>query len=609
MSFAYIDSQGKEVPIPGPDALRLRIELGAITDSTQFYDAGSDRWGPASEHEIYRQLKRDIASSQSGGFAAPPPSMPPPDAPAASAGPASGAVEPDESPAEEVVEISSLAPDVHAFEPWDPDPSEVAGIEKDLDGIVAGGGDDDPSHDDLFYPQGATADELDAGMEGFTLADLDAPVIRDVGEPEAVEEEVGGRQSPEIGDDPFGVDEAGEDDGSGFDFGAGELQLDEEEAEDEPGPAPVEAGAGGVGDPAPFMAGVPAGGPPEAFEDDDTPDFGMAFEGGAPDDDFGDDLNLGVEGGGDVPGTESSPVGVAGMSPAAGEGPGGSEGSDGAQRSDDPYARTVRERRGPRSAPPARRGGGGGAGRLVAALFVIVVVAGGAWFITRGGDEGTATAQPVVTLPEIPAELEPRLAEVARIASGLMMAEFDSLPQRTALAPEPTERWLSGAYLAGASGYPAVEEYWEGVGALLDRMIASEDEVWASALEAALDSASVAQSAEQPLRDRALAGWAAAAPDRAAVHAELRGIVEASLELHAFLLRNEAAITFAPGTGGAAGDPFLEAVPDTPELRDTMWDLVGDITVALDALGYLQQVETESLMDRVQEKLVANGFR
>ena len=71
MRFAYIDSQGNEVPIPGVDALALRIELGAIGPETQLYDAQADRWGAAESHEIFHTLSRE--AGEDGGFVAPPP--------------------------------------------------------------------------------------------------------------------------------------------------------------------------------------------------------------------------------------------------------------------------------------------------------------------------------------------------------------------------------------------------------------------------------------------------------------------------------------------------------------------------------------------------------
>ena len=59
MRFAYMDSQGNEVPIPSVDALALRIELGAISADTELYDAQADRWGPAQTHDIFHTLSRD----------------------------------------------------------------------------------------------------------------------------------------------------------------------------------------------------------------------------------------------------------------------------------------------------------------------------------------------------------------------------------------------------------------------------------------------------------------------------------------------------------------------------------------------------------------------
>ncbi|MCH7991535.1 MAG: hypothetical protein IIC35_03890, partial [Gemmatimonadetes bacterium] len=79
MRFAYIDSNGNEVPIPSVDALALRIELGAISEDTELYDAQADLWGPAHTHEIFQSLSR--TSGGDSGFVAPPPVVPPPPAP------------------------------------------------------------------------------------------------------------------------------------------------------------------------------------------------------------------------------------------------------------------------------------------------------------------------------------------------------------------------------------------------------------------------------------------------------------------------------------------------------------------------------------------------
>ncbi|MEQ9570427.1 MAG: hypothetical protein RLN75_09585, partial [Longimicrobiales bacterium] len=68
MRFAYIDSQGNEVEIPSEDALRLRIELGAIVAGTSFFDGQSGRWAPAGEHEAFRRLQRELRDEDSQGL-------------------------------------------------------------------------------------------------------------------------------------------------------------------------------------------------------------------------------------------------------------------------------------------------------------------------------------------------------------------------------------------------------------------------------------------------------------------------------------------------------------------------------------------------------------
>jgi hypothetical protein len=84
------------------------------------------------------------------------------------------------------------------------------------------------------------------------------------------------------------------------------------------------------------------------------------------------------------------------------------------------------------------------------------------------------------------------------------------------------------------------------------------------------------------------------------VYRQLRGVTEAALGLHRFLLANEGAIAFDAAGGG---DPVREAIPSTPELGRDMWARVDSITASLDALGALDQVTTERLMGLITAKL------
>ena len=709
MSFAYIDSQGKEVGIPGPDALRLRIELGAITDSTRFYDVAEDRWAAASDHEIYRQLKRDIESVQYGDFMSRSSGEPeverdveseggPTVRPGAGADADSGlqsdvdpeaAADVDGRPAHEVEggrDATSdsasdpdmpVSPDPPSADPRDaliddfewaaepepakgaaaaadtpeadepPDPYFGAELDADvLDQALSNRGSllspDTDESDPVMWPEGATAEELDMGMDTFTLADPDASSdIDGEASPSDTSFDIDGEAPPSdasldiegetTSDDDPGPESISEvtaeddvSDESGLDFGSAPLEVEEDQQWGEPDTGPdtepdTEVGAevDGVpyGEPEAstphdeVSAGLATGaGEADAPPTDDVPDFGMVFDGGAPRDrPEGEQERSRADVEEAASGSSSGADGGRGSSEAAavGEGADSSEAVDSGRY--DPYDRTIPERRGPRSRRPRRSGGGSSAARVAAGVVTVVVVVAGAWVVSGSGVGGPTEEE--VVLPALPPELEPQLRELARNASSAMVAEFDSLPQRLALADQPGAQWLTGPYLSTASSFDGVRQYWERFDALLDAMIASEDDIWEAAWREQLAAAQLPAGAEAQLRERGTMGWAAAAADRRAVYGQLRGVIDASLDLHRFLVENESAITFDPSTGGGAGDPVLEVVTATPELGDEMWAGVGRITVALDAVGYIRQVETEPLLDAVTARLVAIGVR
>jgi len=696
MSFAYIDSQGKEVGIPGPDALRLRIELGAITDSTRFYDVAEDRWAAASDHEIYRQLKRDIESVQYGDFMSRSSGEPevepeverdveseggPTVRPGAGADADSGlqsdvdpeaAADVDGRPAHEVEggrDATSdsasdpdmpVSPDPPSADPRDaliddfewaaepepargaadaadtpeadepPDPYFGAELDADvLDQALSNRGSllspDTDESDPVMWPEGATAEELDMGMDTFTLADPDASSDIDGEDPPSdAAFDIEGETTSDDDPGPESISEVTAEDDvsdeSGLDFGSAPLEVEEDQQWGEPDTGPdTEVGAevDGVpyGEPEAstphdeVSAGLATGaGEADAPPTDDVPDFGMVFDGGAPRDrPEGEQERSRADVEEAASGSSSGADGGRGSSEAAavGEGADSSEAVDSGRY--DPYDRTIPERRGPRSRRPRRSGGGSSAARVAAGVVTVVVVVAGAWVVSGSGVGGPTEEE--VVLPALPPELEPQLRELARNASSAMVAEFDSLPQRLALADQPGAQWLTGPYLSTASSFDGVRQYWERFDALLDAMIASEDDIWEAAWREQLAAAQLPAGAEAQLRERGTMGWAAAAADRRAVYGQLRGVIDASLDLHRFLVENESAITFDPSTGGGAGDPVLEVVTATPELGDEMWAGVGRITVALDAVGYIRQVETEPLLDAVTARLIAIGVR
>lgn len=608
MSFAYIDSQGKEVQIPSADALRLRIELGAIKDATEFYDAAQDRWAPARDHEIYRTLKREVEESSVTGFVAPPPSTlePPPPPP-----PAEEPVPPAPDPTPSAPDPTSPTPDQEAVadprtgpaeeSSADPreGPAEEFAIEEDVFGEFTLDDLPEPGYDlgvdDDFGS--ADDDDFDFGGEGLTLADTT----------EAETPGVAGGTTGEAGVAGGGMSDADEPDTEVddldlevSDFGvAGDADLEAPEAEATPR-WDVSSDLADTADPTPL---------------EKEPDFGMAFEGGAADDEYDDD---------DGTDTTVEPLDVessdmSSYDPDAGSswieeeagadetfsraGPGPLE-----EERRDPYERDIRRT----SAPPPRREvtpAGNGLGRLVAIVAVLAAVVAGGFFVARNGGEDSAEAVEQIVLPELSAELQPQLRALAQRASRRTVAAFDSLPARVALPESPSIDWLSGEYLAQVSRYDAIEQYWNDLDALLQRMIAEEDALWTGAFEEEVEAANMSADNAGAVLERGLAGWEAAGADRDIVYEQLRRVIETSLDLHAFLRSNEAEIQYTPAAAGRDRDPVLEAVPSSEELGEEMWARVGAITNALDALGYLQQVETEPLLEVVKEKLVATGIR
>lgn len=180
MRFAYIDSQRKEVAIPGVDALRLRIELGAIGDETMFYDSSADRWARASEHEIFRTLKRELAGHDAAGYVAP------------------ASLEADEMHEGEIVSLESLAPDTVDEEPCSPEelapdaPASSGGSEWDL-------GIDLTLDDDLEATEGGElAEAAPVGFETTSIPEAETTSAESDPNPE-----FGGREEQH---DHFGLD-------------------------------------------------------------------------------------------------------------------------------------------------------------------------------------------------------------------------------------------------------------------------------------------------------------------------------------------------------------------------------------------------------------------
>ncbi|MEM7414682.1 MAG: hypothetical protein AAF389_04235 [Gemmatimonadota bacterium] len=560
MRFAYIDSNGNEVPIPSVDALALRIELGAITDDTQLYDASADEWGPASSHEIYHSLSR--ASADDDGFIAPPPVAPIP------------VLDEDE---EEIVLPSAEQPAEALLEESEPAAEAPMAIEVDASA----------TEQPVESADGATEAPEVADDLGFDTLEL-APVMEPLEEDDAAIDRSGPEDDDSLVDD--GGDRAA---GEPFDFGS----MDGLESE-----ATFEAPADDPGDAMDFSSGAsmdfsgdetataeePALGFRPDFEDDvPTPDFSGGMELESPMEFSTSGFDVGGEGGLDLetPMSDFSPDAPPAWMDQPSEGPGpdqdvmdfatsGADAVEPALKADlEPKNRPSKPRRPRRSL----------AGPLVA---VVLLVAGGvgaysAWpAIQEWMESRNAPDEPLVVLPPLAEELVPALdrATDQAFADLLVAARQATGPQ---LQSPPT---LEGAYMANASQYGAAEEFWSSMGETLDAFRAVDVTAFDAAVAAALGT-SLQEGDATAIRERADSGFVAAAAEREAAFDQAAALFDAGVRFHQFLVANEANIEHAPASA-VTTDPIAEVDPATEEIRAALNDLMDGVLGGYAAIGY-----------------------
>ena len=201
------------------------------------------------------------------------------------------------------------------------------------------------------------------------------------------------------------------------------------------------------------------------------------------------------------------------------------------------------------------------------------------------------------------------MRDLGELALGDMLAELGAVQAASGIPAEPNRDWLAGIYLADASRFGDVQVFWEWIGAFVERVRTSDTRVFHERYQARLAEAGVAADTAAILLERADSGFLSTREDRFEAYALMDDLVNAALDLHEFLLLNEARIAHAPAAGGMSRDPVLEAVPETKELGEEMWDRVDRITAALDAMGTLDKVTTERLTAVLFDRIRRAGFR
>lgn len=245
-------------------------------------------------------------------------------------------------------------------------------------------------------------------------------------------------------------------------------------------------------------------------------------------------------------------------------------------------------------------------------MFLLALVALGAVGLFGWQQLGDRLAppppRPPVVIPVIPAELEAPMREIADQA---LVAMFEQIGSRAfgEDAPEaPAEEWLAGIYLGNASDFESVRSFWAGYRSFADRLRDEEFQTFHDAYVALADSSGVEADVVPMLVERADSGFLAARDARVETYELLGSLTDAALALHNFLLLNEADIVYTPARG-FSGNPIEEVVPATEEIGDRMWDLVEDITNALDRLGTLDRVTRDRLDNVMLARIREVGIR
>lgn len=566
MRFRYIDSKGKEIALDSVEALAARIELGAVDGSTELFDAETGAWGPAEDNPVFLQLlaeaaARDIGSAAAGGAPFDPGAITIPPLPTAGG--------------------SGLAPAPSASGPPEPAPDDSATADADDTFDLGITGDLE-----LESPEAAGNDAgltREPPMEGFRATVSDAWEA-DLAVPDAPTDAtpVPAEAVPAAEDQaPSGMEL---DDAWGKDQPWGQ----EDEADEQAFPHPSD------GDP--FALPSDGGWPEEALLEDHRPE------------------PTGLE---KLQERLSSPVLQWVFLVAA-------------------------------VLVMAFFGSAVGEGLLLRGLLTVggVAVMGLVTGFFLWGDAEKRTLIPaatfgLITLASVPlflagtrAEAADRAVDVAatesarqasvRSGSGVappanageiamesraleeVIEGLDSLAVSYRLDRRPGD-WLHGIYLANASRYPDVQDYWERYGRYLEEVRTQDAEWFAENYELRLRAAGVGEPAIEGLVSRGLERFMSTSDRRADLYDRMQELVEGSLELHNLLLERESDIEYTPfDQGGLSEAPVVEAVTEDGELEDEMWGLIARIATSLESVSELGETSPARLQAAMVDSIRAS---
>lgn len=570
MRFRYIDSKGREIALDSVEALAARIELGAVAAETELYDATTEKWGPAESHDVVQKLLAEAAARSRGGPPGPPVAMARSDAP--------GVWPPPVADKDEATSVDSLTvahdldESVAAALAASAPPVEGTKVPSPTDGPT------DPPEHDLEIGSGLEVEGLETNAVNEAALDREPPMD--------------GFRATVM--DPW------------------ELESAQEPTDD--GPPPSEAAAGGVkleiddewgrssadrGEAHPFDGPAPLDEPP-------------AGSGGWPAEAMLEDQRFARR-------SYSSPMVEVLSAPAiqwaflvASVLVMGLFGSVGGQALvwrilftlggvsavglvtglllwRDPERRTL--------IPAATFG-------LIAVISVPLFLVG-----SRAEAAGPAPVPPIgradasIPAPDPLARANPgELAMEGRALEGVIEG-LDSLAVAYDIGSRPPQ-WLQGIYLAHASQYPEVEDYWHRYADYVAEVQTRDIEWFEASYHARLREAGIRADVIDDLVERGLDRFRATQSRRDKLYRQMAALAESSLELHALLVAREDDIEYQPfRQKGVSKAPVVEALVKDPQLEDRMWAIIGRVALSLESISELGETSPARLQQAMMDSI------
>ena len=108
-------------------------------------------------------------------------------------------------------------------------------------------------------------------------------------------------------------------------------------------------------------------------------------------------------------------------------------------------------------------------------LGVVLLLGGGAagffaWQTFSAPAGADTPAMPPVVIPDIPAELLPRMRDMAEAAVSEMVEDLRGRSAALDIPTQPQDAWLGGRYLGNASQFEDIETFWLGIELFVDEV-------------------------------------------------------------------------------------------------------------------------------------------